>query len=285
MVSASKASPGPDAPTTGVELLTQVKALADKGQLLDPGMVLRVLPGDQLVTKIGEPTLPGSLERVCNPGVQKAFRNTRMSFASWFRNLPTGIPHLAYSASGPFGRAGVMGDPSGSYLRMDEEYCADLLHLPDEATATLRFDSLPGFSCLSMDEVSSVMPLIDDHATDGGGIYSYSPPAQRDYGVRVTFYFGRSRCLAGFTAEQSQKWGTRYLQAQLAFRQCTDAADHGFCASHPPFGWVDGDIQDIMLESSAKQCKGFGLWYQQARLPDPTLTRPPINRATPCDGK
>ena len=78
-----------------------------------------------------------------------------------------------------------MGDPVGSYLRSDAEYCSDLLHLPNEVSATLRFDSLPGFACLNMSDVASVMPLTDDHATDGAQIYSYTPPARRESGVRV----------------------------------------------------------------------------------------------------
>ena len=179
----------------------------------------------------------------------------------------------------------IAGD--GSYLLMDEDYCSNLLHLPDERSATLRFDNLPGFSCLGRDQVSSVMPMIDDHATDGGGIYSYTPPAHREYGTRVTFFFGGSQCLAGLSVEQHQSSGTRYVKAKQAFRQCTEVADHKFCATHPPFGWIDGHTQDLMSEFSAKECKGFGRYYREARTPVPRSEPAVIARVptTPCNRK
>jgi hypothetical protein len=279
----SNAEPTPDAPTTGIELLTRVKGLVDRGQLSDPRAVLRVLPGDTPASSIYDPVTGATPQGTCNPGVQAGFKNTRVSFGRWFHNLPTGRPHLAYSAVGIFGNSGAYGDPAGSYLRMGEEYCSDVLHLREEVTATLSFGNLPGFSCLTMGDVSSVMPLTNDHATDGAQIYSYSPPAKRGYGARITFGFGGSQCLGGFDARQSQKWGTRYTQAAAAFRQCTDIADRTFCAAHPPFGWGDGAAQGRMSEWSAKQCKGFGHWYRRARTPDPALARPFRRHATPCD--
>jgi hypothetical protein len=280
----SDASPELDAPATGVQLLSRVRALVDQGQLLDPISVARVLPSENLGTTIDQPAIRATPEGACNPGLQKAFKRTRLSFAAWFHNQPTGIPNLPYRAVGPFGHAGITGDPAGSYVRSSEEYCSDLLHLPEEATATLRFENLPGFSCLTMDDVASVMPVTDDHATDGGGIYSYSPPAQKEYGTRITFFFGGSRCLGGVMAEQSQKWGTRYRQAQAAFGQCTAPAEHEFCATHPPFGWGDGAMLDLELETSAKVCRGFGSWYRAARVPDPSRPLPKFN-VSPCGVK
>ena len=268
-----------DLPTDGMDLLARVKTLVDKGELFDPVVVARTIPGDRPITAVDV-----YQKGMCQAGLQKDIRSTRWTLTAWFHNMPTGSPNLPYRAVGPFGHSGITGDPAGSYLLMDEEYCSDLLHLPDERSASLRFDNLPGFSCLTMDQVSSVMPVTDDHATDGGGIYSYSPPAHREYGTRVTFYFGGSQCLAGISAEQNRIWGTRYINAEQAFRQCTDVADHKFCAANPPFVWGDGHMQDLMSVFSAKECKGFGLYYREMRTPKPRPQSAHV-RTTPCDGK
>ena len=63
----------------------------------------------------------------------------------------------------------------------------------------------------------------------------------------------------GIIVDQDGGMGTRYIQAQAAFRQCTTAADRKFCAVNPPFGWGDGHMQDLMDQASAKECEGFGL--------------------------
>lgn len=170
---------------------------------------------------------------------------------------------------------------------MDENYCSDLINLRRERSASLRFDNLPGFSCITEDQISSIMPIVDDHATDGGGIYSYTPLARREYGTRVSFGLGGSECLNGLSAEQDVKLGTRYRNARKAFRQCTDLADRQFCATDPPFGWLDGHTQDLMAQFSARQCKGFGRYYRESRTPAPTPPRTivPSELKSPCDGK
>jgi hypothetical protein len=191
-------------PADGMELLARVKTLADQGQLFDPAVVARAFPGDG--SKVAfEPEQVA----VCRPGAPKGPRITRWIFAPWFRNVPNGRPHLPYRAMGPFGHDGITGDPTGFYVLIDHDDCSDPLHTSDRRSALLLFDNLPGFSCLTMAEISSVMPIKDLHAMDGARIYAYPPPARDEHGARVTFSFDSYECVAGISVEQKQEWGAR----------------------------------------------------------------------------
>lgn len=248
-------------PRDGTEVLKRVKLLVDNAGLFDPARVAREFPGD--TAAIEEEVVQ---KGVCRQGVQRAFKSTRWAFTSWFHNLATGQIHLSYNAMSPLGRPGVLGDAAGFFQLTDAEFCSDLMSLPRERSALLRFDNFPGYSCLTLEQVSAVFPVTDDHATDGGGIYTYEPPARLDFGTRVTATFGSPRCMELFAVEQRQEWGTRYVNAKARFRQCTDAADRKVRAARPPLAAGDGHIRDLMSESSAAACGGFGRYYRLAGL-------------------
>ncbi len=278
----SSPAPALDKPADGMDLLARVKTLVDRGELFDAAAVARAIPSDRPIKAVDV-----YHRGMCQPGFLRDVRTTRRAFTSWFHNMPSGRPHLPYHAIGPFGHDGITGDPAGSYMLMDEQFCSDLLNLAAERSALLRFSNLPGFSCLTMQQVSSVMRVTDDRATDGGGIYPYKPPAHREYGARVSISFGGSQCVDGFSAEQDQQWGTRYVNARRAFRQCTYVADRKFCAANPSFDWGDGRKLDLMAGSSAKECGGFGRYYREARSPKAGIGAgvDPAPGNGPCDGK
>jgi hypothetical protein len=243
------------------ELLVRVKRLVDDAALFDEQAVKEAFP-----MGAAEPSSWSFQKEGCQPGSIHHVTGTRWKLGEWFTNTAAGITHLSFEGAmaPPDGRLHkfTFGDPEGSFAVHETVYCSDLFEPLTLHSARLQLSNLPGFACLKLHEVDAIVPLKDNLATDGAGIYSYTPPALPRAGALITVSIGGGPCVSELTVDQEEAWGKQYLRAKRSFQECTRREAQKFSKADASHDLKD---RDEMERSSAKACGGFGLFYLKAR--------------------
>ncbi len=278
---------GPPDTGRGQWLIRRLKTIADSGALLNANLVGNLLALDLKESQTEEIRQPPDC---ANPYSDSSHLTSRYipQGAMWFTATPEGIPHMVRPGFA-INRPATMGDPTFEYKITKIKSCTGRHELKEYTKAKLDFVYASGFACITASDLQKSLPEAKySPATDGAMPFYYDGKTDDFSATRVEFFFFTgSPCMLSATVEQSQKTGKRYARALSHFLKCTKEADHEFCQNSKPFGWGDGDMQELMAEHAIEKCGTFDSYYQREPLseeaPEPL---PPRNYPrSPCDGK
>src|SRR6185312_14545520 len=146
------------------EFLLRLRYLAEQGQLFDPAAVARSL-GMDAHKSVRTNTLPVP----CEDGSRATLDVTTLEVPnpSWYHALPSGAGHIAIPAF-TINPATVSGDPTFEYHLTVSHLCPQYLHLSSSTTASVTFDGLPAYSCITPGDIAARIPSARTVvATDG----------------------------------------------------------------------------------------------------------------------
>jgi hypothetical protein len=105
----------------------------------------------------------------------------------WFRRRAEGQDVAVHNML--LGTSGPTGEPRFSYYVSTKQLCYPGWNsLREETDATIWFNDVPGFACITQEQLKALLPGAKRHfATDGAIPYSYSGKARKNIGTSVEF--------------------------------------------------------------------------------------------------
>jgi hypothetical protein len=260
------------------EFLQRLRRVADSGNLFEQKSVASMLN-----LKFEASTIDR------NPAIScpAPFRATTVTVrgASWFHPLSTGSGHLDVPAF-TINPANVTGDPQFTYQILHYSFCSEWPRLHDGMEATVTFNGLPAFNCLTPSNIRSTIPEGEFvMATDGVSLIQYKGRIDDDSATTLTFNFRAGvQCALAADITQDQEKGLRYRRAQYKYETCRQVTDREFCAIHPDVGWGDTQMLGDMERAAIKRCGSINSIYvaEPANQIAPPLLPHRIKRS-PCD--
>ena len=284
-VAAAAPSDNVDPAAIQAEFLLRLGYLAKAGQLFDSAAVARSLGMDaQKSTRVDTMPLP------CEDGSRATLDVTTLEVPNppWYHALPSGAGHIAVPAF-TINPATVSGDPTFEYQVKRSHRCPQYLHLSSSTTASVSFDGLPAYSCITPTDIAAQIPSAHQvFATDGVFMVNVNGKVNDDSGTELTFYFrAGARCALAANVSQDEERGLRFLRAAYKFSTCQERSDHEFCATHPDTGtaWT-APLRSQMAHETIERCGLLDSLYRK----EPNSGRAPVGdyhdvlrkRRTPC---
>jgi hypothetical protein len=267
--------------------LLKLRQLATEGDLFDPDSIARILDMRlHAVTQTREHTI-----KDCGDGSMRWIEATNVSASDpvWYRALPSGAGHLDIPAF-TINPASRTGDPIFTYEIFHSIACRDWPRMRDHTSASLAFENLPAFSCVTPASITREIPEARfSPGTDGVSLMIVEGRINDDASVklRFVFRFGVS-CALGAEVLQDQEDGLRYQRAVAKYKACRLPADREFCASHPSFTRSDRDLYREMVLNAYRRCgliNDFYIKEPHSGEAPVTETEGPIRlRQSPCEG-
>jgi hypothetical protein len=252
-VAAAAPSDNADPAAIRAEFLLRLRYLAEAGQLFDSAAVARSLGMDAHESNRTDP-----LPLPCEDGSRATLDVTTLEVPnpSWYHALPSGAGHIAIPAF-TINPATVSGDPTFKYELRHSHLCPQYLHLSSSTTASVSFDGLPAYSCITPTDIAAQIPSARTvFATDGVFMVNVEGKVDDDAGTELTFSFrAGARCALGATVSQDEERGLRFLRAAYQFAICQETSDHDFCATHQDTGaaWT-APITSQMAHETILRC-------------------------------
>jgi hypothetical protein len=245
----------------GSRFLSEVQKLATSVDIYDPDAVSKVLSMHFTESERSFPPY-GS---VCSDSyAQKAAgAHIFIPTASWFKQSPEGVPEMFVPAMF-INPAFKQGNPSFSYSITRTEMCTGRMDLRNHQQASIKFDNLSGFSCLTPAELVHELHAQYQMATDGFSSYTVSGQSSDGFGSGVTFEFrAGAPCALWAEVWQADEAGYRYNRAYAKFRVCKKAALAQFCKTDFPVG--TGFFQ-ALEDVYYRNCGGIGDFFDREPL-------------------
>lgn len=241
------------------EFIRRLKAVADRGDLYDPAAIGALLG---MTLQTGTSTTTEDCEG--RPG-QSTIRtvNAVPDRLTWYHPMPAGmqrveLPALAINPASTTGPAELL------YTIDHVRECDADYGLADHTTATLTFQNLLSFACITGADLTRLLPQGEGRmATDGVSIYAYQGRIDDAAGITLDFtFYGGERCAMMATIMQNQQRGIRFERARYAHARCLEDAADAFCAAYMPFGPPDDMGRSTMEVYAAKACPPINKFYQ-----------------------
>jgi hypothetical protein len=267
-----------DADHVRTQFLQRLRRVADSGNLFEQKSVAPMLNLKFEATTI---------DRDSAVSCPAHFRTTTVAVKgdSWFHSLSTGSGHLDVPAF-TINPANVTGDPEFTYQIIHYSFCSEWPRLHDGMEATVVFNGLPAFSCLTPANIRSAIPEAEFvMATDGVSLVQYKARLDDDSATTLTFTFRAGvQCALAVDIAQDQEKGLRYRRAQYKYETCREVTDREYCAIHSDVGWGDTQMLGDMERAAIKKC---GLINSIYLAESATGVAPPLLpqrfKRSPCD--
>jgi hypothetical protein len=170
----------------GSRFLSKVQKLATSVDIYDPDAVSKVL---SMHFTESERSFPPYGSDCSDSYAEKAAgAHIFIPTASWFKQSPEGVPEMFVPAMF-INPAFKQGNPSFSYSITRTEMCTGRMDLRNHQQASIKFDNLSGFSCLTPAELVHELHAQYQMATDGFSSYMVSGQSSDRFGSGLTFVF------------------------------------------------------------------------------------------------
>ncbi len=182
----------------------RLRLVADSGKLNDPESIARILDLKfEIVTRQKTPTTGGDC--LDNLATHSSVEKTAVLIgANWYHSLPSGVQNIEVKF---FEHARKMGPPSLSYT-VDQISCLDrhVYRRRDSTVARMDFIDLPGFACITADDIKTYMPDAKFiMGTDMHYEYAYRGKQGGTAGTSLSFsYYSNIPCALDAKVAQNQ---------------------------------------------------------------------------------
>ena len=202
-------------PESAVELISNLKAVADQQALFDPDKTARLLALD---INAGQPVTRTDFDcKKDRISWDQSHRDYSVK-TDWYHMQPNGIRQSYPRAF--INPAGQTGEPTISYWSATStQKCGLEAFLKKRESARLDLQNLPGFACITPDMIIRIGGKYT-RATDGVSIASYEHNTD-DAVTTIEFTFrAMAMCALGASITQSNERNLRWLRADKKFEIC-----------------------------------------------------------------